>query len=98
LKEKMAASVYKTEIMAVGILRAEHATTPYEKVGTNFADKRRSLDRYRFPDPSTSTHHFLPRPSTVRKFRARNATTPLLSSKFVVFRAQANLQSFTTAN
>jgi hypothetical protein len=47
LKEREAAAVKKTEITAVEILRADHATTPVStKVDTNFADKRRSLGRY----------------------------------------------------
>jgi hypothetical protein len=36
--------VHKTENTAVGIRRADHAATSIrKKVGTNFADKRRSL-------------------------------------------------------
>jgi hypothetical protein len=37
----------ENEITAVGIRRADHATSLYtQTVGTNFADKRRSLGRY----------------------------------------------------
>jgi hypothetical protein len=39
--------VKKTEITAVGILRADHTTRCiYKKVSTTFANKRRSLGRY----------------------------------------------------
>jgi hypothetical protein len=37
--------VWKSENMAVGILCADHATPLSAKIGTNFADKRRSLNR-----------------------------------------------------
>jgi hypothetical protein len=46
LKEKVAATVYKTENTVVGIRCADHATPSIRKVGTKFADKRRSLGRY----------------------------------------------------
>jgi hypothetical protein len=37
-------TVYETEITAVGICLADYASPFYpQKVGTNFADKRRSL-------------------------------------------------------
>jgi hypothetical protein len=46
-KQKVAGLVYKTEIMAIGFHRTDHATLPlYTKVGTNFADKRWFLGRY----------------------------------------------------
>jgi hypothetical protein len=41
-KEKVAAPVKKTENTAVGIRHADHLLS---RVGTNFADKRRSLGR-----------------------------------------------------
>jgi hypothetical protein len=44
LKEKVAAPVYKTEIMAVGIRCADHATPLFpQKVGNNLTDKRQLL-------------------------------------------------------
>jgi hypothetical protein len=47
LKEKVAAPIWKNEITAVGIRRADYATPLYpQKVGTKFADKRRPLGRY----------------------------------------------------
>jgi hypothetical protein len=47
LKEKVAAPVQKTEHMAVGIRHASHvAPSIRKKVGTNFADKWRSLGWY----------------------------------------------------
>jgi hypothetical protein len=40
-------AVKKTEITAVGIRRADHATPPLStKVSTNFADGRRLLGQY----------------------------------------------------
>jgi hypothetical protein len=46
--KKVAVPVYKTEITAVGIRCADHATpcTRKKKIGTNFADKERTLGRY----------------------------------------------------
>jgi hypothetical protein len=46
VKEKVAASVYKSEITAVGIRHADHVAPSIRKFGTNFTDKRRSLGRY----------------------------------------------------
>jgi hypothetical protein len=47
LEENVATPVYKIEITAEGIRCADYSTTLYpQKVGTNFADKRRSLGRY----------------------------------------------------
>jgi hypothetical protein len=46
LERKVAAPVYKIENMAAGILHTDHVAPPIGKVGTNFADKRRSLGRY----------------------------------------------------
>jgi hypothetical protein len=46
LEEKVAAPVYKTQNTAVGIRHADHVAPSNRKVGTNFADKRRSLGRY----------------------------------------------------
>jgi methyl coenzyme M reductase subunit C-like uncharacterized protein (methanogenesis marker protein 7) len=41
----VAAPVKKTEITAVAIRYADHVALSVGKVGTNFADKRRSLGR-----------------------------------------------------
>jgi hypothetical protein len=38
--------VWKSENTAVGIRHADHVAPSIRKVGTNFADKRRSLGRY----------------------------------------------------
>jgi hypothetical protein len=46
LDRKVAAPVYKTENMAVGICHADHVAPLSAKVGNHFADKRRSLGRY----------------------------------------------------
>jgi hypothetical protein len=46
LDRKVAASVWKTLNTAVGIRHADHVTPYFHKSGTNFADKRWSLDRY----------------------------------------------------
>jgi hypothetical protein len=47
LDRKVAAPVYKIENTAVGIRHADHvAPSIRKKVGTYFADKRRSLGRY----------------------------------------------------
>jgi hypothetical protein len=46
LEEIVAAPVYKTEITAMGIRCAGHATPSVRKVGINLVDKRRSLGRY----------------------------------------------------
>jgi hypothetical protein len=47
LERKVAAPVWKAENAAVGIRHADHVAPLYpKKVGTNFADKRGSLDQY----------------------------------------------------
>jgi hypothetical protein len=48
LKEKVVTPVKKTEITAIGIRRADHATTFIRKknVSTKFAEKRLSLGRH----------------------------------------------------
>jgi hypothetical protein len=47
LSRKRSGSDLETENMALGIRRADHATASNpKKVGSNFADKRRSLGRY----------------------------------------------------
>jgi endo-1,4-beta-mannosidase len=46
MKEKVAAPVYKTENTAVGICLADHVAFSIARVGTNFANKQRSLVRY----------------------------------------------------
>jgi hypothetical protein len=46
LKANVEASIYKTEITAVGIRHADHVAPSIRKFGDNFADKRRSLGRY----------------------------------------------------
>jgi hypothetical protein len=46
LEEKVAAPVKKAENTAVGIRLADHVAPCIHKVGTNFADKQRSLGRY----------------------------------------------------
>jgi hypothetical protein len=46
MKEKNSGSDLKTENTAVGVRHPEHVTPLFTKVGTNFADKRRSLGRY----------------------------------------------------
>jgi hypothetical protein len=47
MKGKVVALVKETEITAVGIHRADHATPPLSaKVGTNFVDKQWSLGLY----------------------------------------------------
>jgi hypothetical protein len=45
LARKSSGSGLETDNTVVGIRHADHAT-PYAKVGTNFAKKRRSLGRY----------------------------------------------------
>jgi hypothetical protein len=46
LERKSSGSGLKTEIAAVGIRQADHVAHLSAKVGTNFADKLRSLGRY----------------------------------------------------
>jgi hypothetical protein len=46
LERKVAAPVLKIENTAVGIRHADHVAPSICKVGTNFADKWRSLGRY----------------------------------------------------
>jgi hypothetical protein len=46
LNEKVAAPDKKTEVTTGGIRCADHATPSIRKVGTNFADKRRSFGGY----------------------------------------------------
>jgi hypothetical protein len=46
LEEKVAALVYKIENTAIGIRHTDHVAPSIRKVGTNFADKRRSLGQY----------------------------------------------------
>jgi hypothetical protein len=46
LEERVVPLVKKTEITAVGIRRADNVTCSTANIGTNFADKRRSLGRY----------------------------------------------------
>jgi hypothetical protein len=46
LEEKVAALVWEPENMAVGNCHTDHMAPSVRKVGTNFADKRRSLGRF----------------------------------------------------
>jgi hypothetical protein len=44
--KKVAVPVWKAQNTAVGIRHDDHVTPYIQKVGSNFADKRRSLGRY----------------------------------------------------
>jgi hypothetical protein len=46
LGRKSSGSGLETENTAVGIRHADHVLPSIRKIGTNFADKRRSLSRY----------------------------------------------------
>jgi hypothetical protein len=49
LNEEVAAPVKKTELTTGGIRFADRDTLYPQKVGTNFANKRRTLGRYNSP-------------------------------------------------
>jgi hypothetical protein len=45
--------------MAIGIRHADHVAPSTRKVSTNFADKRRALDRYSYLEVSGNEWSFL---------------------------------------
>jgi hypothetical protein len=48
----------KPMLTAVGIRRADHATLSIRKFGTNFADNRRSLGRYRLRTKAAAHYNY----------------------------------------